>query len=139
MKSLFLLLLIAAIVSGVAFLSRSRPPSAQLTRVPLPSRSVAKPSPSSSPERRRELRAREKFATPWAALAADDLPAIIALLRDRQRRELAELLGADLAEQHELRSSPEANSFRTALPAAKDEAGFHRLSPRRGSWAPNSP
>jgi len=48
-------------------------------------------------------------------------------LRARQRRELAELLGPELAEQLELRSSPEADYVRNALPAAKDEDEFRRL------------
>jgi len=48
-------------------------------------------------------------------------------LRERQRRELAELLGPEVAEQHELRSSPEAGYVRQVLPAAKDEEEFHRM------------
>lgn len=48
-------------------------------------------------------------------------------LRERQRSEWAELLGAEAAELRELRSSPEANYVRGAMPAAKDEAEFRRM------------
>jgi hypothetical protein len=48
-------------------------------------------------------------------------------LRERQRGEWAELLGAEAAELRELRSSPEANYVRGAMPAAKDEAEFRRM------------
>lgn len=48
-------------------------------------------------------------------------------LRERQRQELAELLGAEAAEQYELRSSPEAEYVRQVLPAAKDEEEFRRM------------
>lgn len=48
-------------------------------------------------------------------------------LRQRQRGELAELLGESLAEAYELRDSPEADYVRQALPAAKDPAEFARM------------
>lgn len=268
MKSLLALLLLASAASGVAYLSWPRPPASPVTRVPVPARAETEPSSPSRPEWFRELPAREKFATPWAALAAGDHAGFVALLREagcpeatvrafaiaavgrthqlrveepiregirqskywqlgsweaadtgeplyqrinrarmaldreltqllgvsaaelrrayrtwgndepsvvpegqqtafaelsarheaersaneaalirgaygqlldpeartqlrdlreRQRRELAELLGPEAAEQHELRSSPEADYVRNALPAAKDEDEFRRL------------
>jgi len=268
MKSLLALLLLASVASGVAYLSWPRPPASPVTRVPVPARALTEPSSPSRPAWFRELPPREKFATPWAALAAGDLAGFVALLREggcpeetvrafaiaavgrihqqrveepiregirqskywqlgsweaadtgeplyqrinrarmaldreltqllgisdtelrrayrtwgsdedsgipavhqaafaelsarhqaertaheaglvrgaygqlldpearaqlrdlreRQRRELAELLGPDLAAQHELRSSPEAYYVRNALPAAKDEDEFRRL------------
>ena len=48
-------------------------------------------------------------------------------LRERQRREITELLGAPAAEQYELRSSPEADYARQSLPSAKDEEEFSRM------------
>lgn len=266
MKSLLALLLLASAASGVAYLSWPRPPASPVTRVPVPARVVAEPSSTSRPAWFRELPPREKFATPWAALAAGDHAGFVALLREagcpeetvrafaiaavgrihqqrvedpireairsskywqiswetdggepiyqrinrarmaldrelaqllgvsaaelrrayrtwgndesslvpaaqqaafaelsarheaernaqeatlvrgvygqlldpeartqlrdlreRQRRELAELLGPELAEQLELRSSPEAHYVRSTLPAAKDEEEFRRL------------
>lgn len=268
MKTLLALLLLASVASGVAYLSWPRPPASPVTRVPVPARALAEPSSPSRPAWFRELPPREKFATPWAALAAGDHAGFVALLREagcpeatvrafaiaavgrthqlrveepiregirqskywqlgsweaadtgeplyqrvnrarmaldreltqllgvsaaelrrayrtwgedeptlvpeaqqtafaelsarhaaeqsaneaalvrgaygqlldpearpklrelreRQRRELAELLGPELAEQLELRSSPEAHYVRNALPAAKDEEEFRRL------------
>lgn len=48
-------------------------------------------------------------------------------LRERQRQELAGLLGAEAAEQYELRFSPEAEYVRQVLPAARDEEEFRRM------------
>ncbi len=268
MKSLLVLLLLVSVASGVAYLSWPRPPASPVTRVPVPARPVPEASSPSRPAWFRELPPREKFATPWAALAAGDHAGFVTLLREagcpeetvrafaiaaigrrqqeqveapmreairnskywqlgsweaadtgeplsqkinraraaldqelaqllgvsaaelrrayrtwgndepsvvpeaqqtafaelsarheaersaneatlvrgaygqlldpgartqlrdlreRQRRELAELLGPDLAAQHELRSSPEADYVRNALPAAKDEEEFGRL------------
>ncbi len=46
-------------------------------------------------------------------------------LRDQQRIELVQLLGPALAEQHELRSSPEAHYVRSSMPEAKNEEQKH--------------
>src|SRR5688572_1344832 len=82
MKSLLALLLLASVASGVAYLSWPRPPAAPVTRVPVPARAVAEPSSPSRPEWFRELPPREKFATPWAALAVGDHAGFVALLRE---------------------------------------------------------
>lgn len=82
MKPLLPLLLLALAASGVAYLSRPRPPAPQRTRVSVPARSVASPGSSVRPERDRERSVRHRFATPWAALAADDIPAFLSLLRE---------------------------------------------------------
>lgn len=82
MKSFLALLLLASTASGVAYLSWPRPPASPVTRVPVPARSVPEASSPSRPEWFRELPAREKFATPWAALAAGDHAGFVALLRE---------------------------------------------------------
>ena len=268
MKSLLALLLLASVASGVAYLSWPRSPASPVTRVPVPTRPILEATSTSRPDWIRDLPPREKFATPWAALATGDQVGFVTLLREagcpeetvrafaiaalgrrqqeqveapvreaireskywqqsrwesdetreplhqqinraraaldhqlskllgvspeeirrayrtwdidepsivpedqqaafaeltarqeaersahetalirgaygqlldsaartelrdlreRQRQELVELLGPDLAEQHELRSSPEADFVRNALPAAKDEEEFRRL------------
>lgn len=82
MKSLLALLLLAAAASGVAYLSWPRPPASPVTRVSVPARAVAEPSSLTRPEWFRELPPRQKFATPWAALAAGDHAGFVALLRE---------------------------------------------------------
>jgi hypothetical protein len=57
----------------------------------------------------------------------DEARASFRELRERQRTELAELLGAGLAEEYELRDSPEAEYVRQALPAARDPEEFARM------------
>lgn len=82
MKSLLVLLLLTSLACGVAKLSWPRPPAPSVTRVPVPARTVSEPASSSRPTRFRDLPSREKFATPWAALAAADHAGFVTLLRE---------------------------------------------------------
>ncbi len=76
---------------------------------------------------RRELSDSPLFRGVYGQLLDPGVREQVRELRDRQRRELAALLGPEAAEQYELRFSPEAEYVRQVLPAAKDEEEFHRM------------
>lgn len=82
MKSLLALLLLASVAFGVAYLSWPRPPASPVTRVPVPARPIPNATSPSRPGWIRDLPPREKFATPWAALAAGDEAGFVTLLRE---------------------------------------------------------